>query len=571
MFDTVTLKIKGLQLHKSLVKNIALSATKIYSRAITKDADQLLVESYNFTKAKKYLQHDLVHLQKSGRIVETFINYSMTATSSHYSVIISVDIVNDCINLAFSVPKYFYGTNVVQMVKHRNDKHFHLSSTSFEQQAKSGYIDFVKYLKAFFEINFVESPVYWHKVQLMRLDLCFNLVFPNVDVNQKLSEAEQSEQRAKQCFDYLAQTAIMKSHGGAEISKRVVTRDGWWERNSDYMFKCYHKGTDFRRVDGLELTKQNRTLHKQQRPLYPVKDMQALADRTLRYELTFFSSYISKIFNRNIRDKSPSFAILKMLFKKIKSIGQKTDIVEDSYNLDKNPFHDILNKNFHNANIFMYEDLIHWVEITMYKGEFLSDYLLNNYSLRGSQNGPYRYMVAFDTFYKEFNSYLDRSHLIYLKHLGQKRYEYEEWLLTNSLKTPGSIVFSSKLLNLMFEKFWKHVKYYELTDMPQLATFKEGIIAYNESVKGSKKSGVNLPLCISIYELMQRRLSLKSIQKKLGLPPATFYRYKKVFEQNGLRYTSTKGLVLPTYNLVRYYDDILRNNYSKIFGESYRF
>jgi len=52
-----------------------------------------------------------------------------------------------------------------------------------------------------------------------------------------------------------------------------------------YYFKVYHKGAEFRKNDYKELSKKNRNS-------YDLKKMLQIADRTLRYEITYHSSYM---------------------------------------------------------------------------------------------------------------------------------------------------------------------------------------------------------------------------------------------------------------------------------------
>lgn len=275
MLDSIVFRIHNLQKHEALVK--FLDRSGIQGSGISgKTFDN--PESAFDTFQRKIHMKQMFHDYESGKHRD-FV-YRNHLPSYHNDIAYSINYDREFIEFNFSIPKYLYGTNVFQFVPHYFDKGFNESRfKSIEKLKDTIYDDLRAFLDWFFkkELNDLVNRYY---VQIFRLDICYNKIF-----NTK-------------------QDAVLYLNDLKRIKKKFIrhnvddlrvyhTTIYYASKSSGYTLKVYHKGTEFEINDKGKLKKAGWDLSQ-------LEKVQALADRSLRYELEIKPKYMSNLFSRYI-------------------------------------------------------------------------------------------------------------------------------------------------------------------------------------------------------------------------------------------------------------------------------
>ena len=160
------------------------------------------------------------------------------------------------VDLEFSIPKFIYGTNVVQSLQHYKRLH-----TPYEILVKS--------LKKIFEETFFGVPVNWGAVELIRWDMCFNQIFKTREESLKALKYIKLKHQSKG-------DKLNYEYGLIELTK------------SNYL-KIYHKGEEFEKHD----------MSKYQ-GLF-LDEFRDISQRVLRYEKKFTRANISYTYNTQFK------------------------------------------------------------------------------------------------------------------------------------------------------------------------------------------------------------------------------------------------------------------------------
>ena len=160
------------------------------------------------------------------------------------------------VDLEFSIPKFIYGTNVIQLVQHYKRIH-----TPYEILVKS--------LKKIFEETFFGVPVHWGAVELIRWDVCFNQVFKSREESIKALKYIKLKHQSKG-------DKLNYEFGLIQLTK------------TNYL-KIYHKGEEFAKHD------------KQKYKGLFVDELENIAHRILRYEKKYTRTNISYTYNTQFK------------------------------------------------------------------------------------------------------------------------------------------------------------------------------------------------------------------------------------------------------------------------------
>jgi hypothetical protein len=272
---------------------------------------------------------DVVHHGDSGKEVTKSIRGKIHIRSSHYYVIFSLDIANNYIEFNFSIPKYFYGNNIAQFIRPVDDLRFNMGiDFHFNKQRDILYKRLNTALNRFFREAFPDYYVDWTRLEINRIDLCFNQIFMD-------------KFEAKRYLDYQKKMNLRNMRVDGRRFQNY--RTSMMYVGDDYAIKIYQKGAEYEKHDRKEHEKINEIIRKANAPDYyggkngaelgrnfdnqkgnglglsdkdykryydvirtakgnksyfDVEFLQSLADRTLRYEMEFKKSMISKIFKK---------------------------------------------------------------------------------------------------------------------------------------------------------------------------------------------------------------------------------------------------------------------------------
>ncbi|MEB0278957.1 phage/plasmid replication protein [Mucilaginibacter sp. 10B2] len=255
MIDTINFKLNN-------VSKYPLTRTQYEATTRTGEThvfiDEDTGETVENTKIRAILHHDsdsLIPLSKRSKL---FI------ASSHYSVSYFYNITSDFISFDLSIPKYMYGTNIVQFIKY------------FSQDSNTTFDALNDFVKSFTHKHFLDviDPL---DIELTRLDLCYNQFF-----NSKFDSLKYLNEQKELLKKFARNTK--NDYRSYDTSLVYITKR--------YSFKIYHKGTEFQKNDRRQLMLKNPTGH-------DINELQEISDKILRYEVTFRKAQIDYLFEQN--------------------------------------------------------------------------------------------------------------------------------------------------------------------------------------------------------------------------------------------------------------------------------
>ena len=194
---------------------------------------------------KSTIYDNFERLILDGKVLCPSHNYNM-----HFRVF------EERVDLEFSIPKFIYGTNVIQLVQHYKRIH-----TPYEILVKS--------LKKIFEETFFGVPVHWGAVELIRWDLCFNQIFKTREESIKALKYIKLKHQSKG-------DKLNYEFGLIQLTK------------TNYL-KIYHKGEEFEKHD---IQKYNGLF---------ANEIREVSHRMLRYEKKFTRTNISYTYNTQFK------------------------------------------------------------------------------------------------------------------------------------------------------------------------------------------------------------------------------------------------------------------------------
>ncbi|MEB0302870.1 phage/plasmid replication protein [Mucilaginibacter sp. 5C4] len=255
MIDTILFKLNN-------VSKYPLTLTKFEHTTRTGETnfmvDKDTGECFENHKVRAILHHD------SDSIIPLSKRAKLHIPSSNYNLSYFYNITQDFITFEFSIPKYMFGTNILQFIKY------------FKQDSVTIYNYLLDFVKGFF-IKHTYDIINMADVELLRLDLCYNQFFNSkVDALRYLGE----------------QKELLQKFAMSSKNKYRCYDSSFIYTTKRYSFKIYHKGEEFKIHDRKELAKKNPTGHS-------LKDLQEIADKVLRYEVTFRKAQIDYLFEKN--------------------------------------------------------------------------------------------------------------------------------------------------------------------------------------------------------------------------------------------------------------------------------
>jgi len=216
--------------------------------------------------------------------------------SSHYSINCFENYERDFIEVNVSVPKYVFGTNVFQFVDKPDETPWHV------------WTKFERWIRDLFLYLFPGLPDY-SDVEINRIDMCFNQVFRSKEAALKYL----SNQKEMQVKWARSERNRFSSYGSTTIQSNT----------DDYSFKIYHKGTEFMIKDFKELDRRNPRN-------YSLKELSEVADRMLRYEVTFRKGAINYVWKQKVKnDPNSNFGRNLMRMHLAKTRAYRDFILED--------------------------------------------------------------------------------------------------------------------------------------------------------------------------------------------------------------------------------------------------
>ncbi len=233
--------------------------------------------------------------------------------SHHYGVAYHIDYEKDYIEYNFSIPKYLYGNNIAQVVKYSKAGFDFYKWSDFNNQYSNAWSEFVSSVKFFFYQMFESvnpnARVDFSDIEICRVDLCFNQIFPN-------------KEEAQNYIQY--QKRLYKKYERKTTDKGQSYKSSFYYNLPGIFLKIYHKGNEYRKHDKSEHLIRNAILVESlegvnELNLFDTDYLQSIADRIVRYEVEFKSAKLSEIYNKEVLiNRSPVFALKYKIYQKVK-------------------------------------------------------------------------------------------------------------------------------------------------------------------------------------------------------------------------------------------------------------
>jgi hypothetical protein len=185
------------------------------------------------------------------------LNGSMKTPS--YSYNIHYRIFDERVEIEFSLPKYFYGTNIFEMRSHSN-----------RANPIQIYDALMLGTKIFFEEMFFNVRMDWGAIEILRWDYCYNQVFDT----------------KKQSLEALKYIKLKHQSKGDKLSFET----GFVELTKSNYLKIYHKGEEFIKHDMYKVDSPN------------IEKYAEISQRILRYEKKMTPKNVAYFWNCNFRN-----------------------------------------------------------------------------------------------------------------------------------------------------------------------------------------------------------------------------------------------------------------------------
>lgn len=258
----------------------------LYIGKFPKEARQNIInkflkkESYNIETAKAFMHNNLEY-----NFTKKHLHFAMYFPSSHYLLHCDLDDVRNEIKFNFSVPKFYYGINLMPNFYHHiiNQEVIYDQKLSVENCKKSFLIllnSIFESCNLLFEDGGIPVEAMLQNITIFRVDICKNYLFTDKE----------------EAINYLDMLRKIKVPYKSLYAPRIYETSILWVFDS-YSLKVYHKGSEARKeLEKLEqYTKGEKTF------------LCSIADRTLRYELTFRTQKIKDLYLQTFRDECNTF------------------------------------------------------------------------------------------------------------------------------------------------------------------------------------------------------------------------------------------------------------------------
>jgi len=359
MVDTIVIRLNDTHYHTDIWRFL-LEQTLVEKRKM-----MTLVDWVQNNPISPHITFPEIEFGDTGERVFQVQPGHMHITSSHYFC--AYILRKEYIQFNFSIPKYLYGNNIAQFVLPGSDPSFRIyQHQNFMDQIDVTYDRLMVFIRTFFEENFDGMPLKWEEIEIRRIDICFNQIF----------DSKQSALRYLQL-----QRRLEKPYSRLESNNFNNYATGISYVGGGYSFKIYHKGTEYKtkgdlkehsRINRLLLRDFERLTMREKKIREAIEDsfadrnehwkieylrrqaemhqkvrkwdsklvfdtdfLQAMADRILRYEMTFHKKEISRIYKGKVfQHKNPQWRAWKKLFLELDNIsehGNKPQKIDPDY------------------------------------------------------------------------------------------------------------------------------------------------------------------------------------------------------------------------------------------------
>lgn len=525
MFDSIVLRVNNIQRYPGLLQYLM-------NESKTKVGEGFARIEPN--KEALWFRLQLMQFEIEGEKHITMRGEKLT--SSHYYLTWSCPLGKNAnyVEFNFSIPKLLYGTNLVQFVQHATENSVLWDAEQakgFDFNVDATYKRFRKFVRLFFEkqFHFTGSKVDMKDVEVRRFDICWNQVF-------------NSRSDAMEYLSY--QKEVKKKFARANKKGRKSWDESVFFSTRDYGAKIYHKGSEYKSKHG-EKKHHQEINKKENRKVFDVDALQEFADRILRYEITFRSAYMSKIFrNKVFRRKSESWQKKMKKFRRIRRV--------ESYATSRT-LSDEKKKLY--WRVWMGEDVPGHKRITKTDKAFYEWWKL-------MKERRLNFCVDVDEETQALN--VGRGHLF----LGLEDPKYID-KEHGFARVPYSAKFGRGIIRECFEIFRSFKDQFEIKETAYISTTQKKIHDYNKSVRKfneyHKNDGTVLKRELNGNKVRQILLLLQHhsvdfLDSHNMVSRTTLWRYEKIFREIGLNMKGGSEVHIPSCPGFEWYHQALNHD-----------
>jgi hypothetical protein len=546
MIDTIVLRLHNVKQYPEVLKKLRKEdkGTAYFNRENPHNNETIDKETGEIFDKDSYLQVKQIEFSDTGKTWTLYKNKVLT--SSHYYLSYRIDFQRDLLEFNFSIPKYIYGTNIVQFIPHLTEK-FNTASKevleTLEYNISNTYYRLMTFIDHFINEWLKGVEIDKGDIEINRLDIAFNQIFDSKDDAMKYLEYQKRIKKK-----YIRETSKNKTDWNTSIFLST-------ER---YGAKIYHKGTEYKSSNG-ERKHHTKINRKNNEEVFKTEDeidkegnliregLQSFSDRILRYEITFRASYMSFLFRKHLFAKDcPFYKALEKEYKEVRRIKKRCE-------------QNIVTKEQH-KRLTANEKIDMMMEYVSLPKEKKDNHRL--YEEVINKRCSFRLEISEDERIRNTNIE------------GLKRNAQGKPIL------PNNALFTKELLYHMFTIFTDFMKEFEVKKLDKFSDATQKVILYNQKIEEynqnienpkERKTKLNeLHINQILYHIQTHTLD-EMVQLKL-ISRRTKYNYKKTLEKIG--YTNKHigrdmNLTVPELDFERYIEYSLsdrralswRNNY----------
>ncbi len=286
--DTIVYKIHNVAEYKIFSKAIELFKNNGKGEImISEDDIEALKGQTDFRKVWINIDKNLAYVALSR--IEKHVK-----SSSNY-INVFYDVQNDFCKIEFSIPKFLFANNVVELIPGHMSKHYKPGRHSMLKLTKYWMTIIISVIEQIFlDLTNGMEKVKLVDVEISRIDICYNQIYDSRDDALFLLESMKRQRIPKN-----SETMYHAYNTSMDFN------------NPRYYWKIYHKGAEFAANGVNDVLKSIKKFGDQKKKIprflaetaKNIDKLQDYADRILRYELECKQPMLNYIFNHKLKKK----------------------------------------------------------------------------------------------------------------------------------------------------------------------------------------------------------------------------------------------------------------------------
>ena len=516
MIDSIVLRFHNLSQYPKIVERLRNpeKGTNHYQRKNPHKDDLVDTETGEIIDKDSFLRLSEIEYSDNGKVWTLYTNKVLT--SSHYYLSYRIDLKRDFTEFNFSIPKYLYGSNLLQFVPHPNENYLNFSMElleTMEFHVSNTFDWLMRFLDRFILDWFDGLEIDKKDIEIARIDIAYNQIFNSKEDALKYLEFQKRIKKS-----YIRENSNYKADWSSSIFLST-------ER---YGAKIYHKGSEYKSKNG-EKSHHLKINKEKKETIFQVNDeldkdgnvlkegLQSFADRILRYEITFRKSYMSYLFKKHLfATKCPFLKALKKDYKKANRIKKKCER-EIEKEAKKKHLTDRQKQAFMTAFISLPK--------TLKDSYYQYDAIIN-------KRNSFRLDISEDE--KKRNTTIENV----------------TFKSNQNPTIPLNALFTRELLHEMFKVFLKFMDEFEIKKLDKFEDNTQKVIQYNMKIEkynstiedpNERKTKINESLANQIlfniqYHSLDEMVRLRLISRR------TKYNYLKLLEKLGIEKNTVSNI-----------------------------